>query len=89
MGQLRLGAPYIGGFAWNDFAGRGPASMTDLKRIAQALKEIAFNGPMTWEPEWLPDQSAGGLSMPRPDFITLMKQGRVTLETVFAGTRLV
>ena len=89
MGQLRLGAPYMGGFVWKDVAGRSAASTIDLKRIAQTLKEIAFNGPMTWEPEWLPDRSASGLSIPRAHFITLMKRDRVTLDTLFADTRLV
>ncbi len=43
MGQLRLGAPYIGGLVWTDGA-------VNCKQIAQTLKEIEFSGPMVWEP---------------------------------------
>jgi hypothetical protein len=43
VGQLRLGAPYIGGLVWMDGA-------VNCKQIAQTLKEIEFSGPMVWEP---------------------------------------
>jgi sugar phosphate isomerase/epimerase len=67
--------------------------MINLKLIAQTLKEINFNGPMEWEPEWPQlgggDQGAAELSIPRADFIALMKRDRVTLETIFSETGLI
>ena len=166
--QLRMGAPYIGGFVWKDVmiemadspnpddawraahptppraGGRGGAAadaagaagttppggadqlppgggrgggrrgggaansapsktrirqvpvgtgMINLKLIAQTLKEINFNGPMEWEPEWPqlggPNNGAAELSIPRAEFIALMKRDRVTLETIFTETGLI
>ena len=67
--------------------------MLNLPLIAQALRDINFNGPMECQPEWPelggPNQGSDRLTIPREEVIRMLKRDFDTVTAALKTAELV